>query len=509
MDFESDKPNTKRENTKLPQSVIVIGAGFGGISTALRLRSRGYTVTLIDRLDSIGGRAQVFERNGFRHDAGPTVITAPFLLEELFQLFSEKLEDHINIVPLDTWYNFYFHDGRSFNYYRDLDKTKDEIAKFNPSDVDGYDALLRDSKNIFDVGFSELADQPFVNFSKMIEQIPKLLKLKSYLTVSQLVRKHIKDEHIRRAFSIHPLLVGGNPFSTTSIYALIHYLERQWGVHFCMGGTGKLVSELRDLMLRSGVKIELGRQIDEIIIENNRATAIKDTNGNQTTADIVVFGGDAPYAYEKMLPPHLNRQFIRRPNKLTKYSMGMFVLYFGARKTWPNVAHHTIWLSARFKELLKDIFDNHILGEDFSIYLHRPTATDKSFAPPNCDSFYALCPVPNLQASINWEKEGQRLRDRIIAALDQTILPGIKNTIADDFWMTPEDFEKNYLSKYGAGFSISPIFSQSAYFRFHNRDPQIENLYFTGAGTHPGAGLPGVISSAKIVEKLIVEDNIN
>lgn len=343
----------------------------------------------------------------------------------------------------------------------------------------------------------------------MIEQIPKLLKLKSYLTVSQLVRKHIKDEHIRRAFSIHPLLVGGNPFSTTSIYALIHYLERQWGVHFCMGGTGKLVSELRDLMIRNGVKIELGRQIDEIIIENNRATAIKDTNGNQTTADIVVFGGDAPYAYEKMLPPNLNRQFIRRPNKLTKYSMGMFVLYFGARKTWPNVAHHTIWLSARFKELLKDIFDNHILGEDFSIYLHRPTATDKSFAPPNCDSFYALCPVPNLQASINWEKEGQRLRDRIIAALDQTILPGIKDTITDDFWMTPEDFEKNYLSKYGAGFSISPIFSQSAYFRFHNRDPQIENLYFTGAGTHPGAGLPGVISSAKIVEKLIVEDNIN
>ena len=332
MKFRANRRYTDPENIKSAQSVIVIGAGFGGISTALRLRSRGYTVTLIDRLDSIGGRAQVFERNGFRHDAGPTVITAPFLLEELFQLFSEKLEDHINIVPLDTWYNFYFHDGKSFNYYRDLDKTKDEIAKFNPSDVEGYDALLKDSKNIFDVGFSELADQPFVNFSKMIEQIPKLLKLKSYLTVSQLVRKHIKDEHIRRAFSIHPLLVGGNPFSTTSIYALIHYLERQWGVHFCMGGTGKLVSELRDLMLRNGVKIELGRQIDEIIIENNRATAIKDTNGNQTTADIVVFGGDAPYAYEKMLPPNLNRQFIRRPNKLTKYSMGMFVLYFGARK---------------------------------------------------------------------------------------------------------------------------------------------------------------------------------
>jgi phytoene desaturase len=502
---ENDQP-IPNLNKIVPKTVIVIGAGFGGISVALRMRAKGYNVKLIDRLESIGGRAQVFERNGFKHDAGPTVITAPFLFEELFELFSEELSNYLEIVGLDTWYNFYFHDGKSFSYYRDLNKTKNAIAEFNPKDVDGYSSLLSASKKIFDVGFSELADQPFVKFAKMLEQVPKLLGLKSYLTVNQFVERHIKNKYLRQAFSIHPLLVGGNPFSTTSIYALIHYLERQWGVHFCMGGTGKLVKELSALMVRNGVSIELGREIKKIVIKNKRATGIVDAKGVESNADIIVFGGDAPYAYENMLPKNLRRQLIRRPDRYTKYSMGMFVLYFGARQTWPNVAHHTIWLGPRFKELLKDIFDYQTLSDDFSIYLHRPTATDKSFAPSNCDSFYALCPVPNLQANINWDVQGPLLRDKIVTALDATILPGLTKSITDDFWMTPVDFKNNYLSQFGAGFSISPIFSQSAYFRYHNRDPDIRNLYFTGAGTHPGAGLPGVISSAKIVEKLIAED---
>jgi len=481
------------------KTVIVIGAGFAGIATALRLRALGYEVSLLERLDSLGGRAQVFERGGYRHDAGPTVITAPFLFDELFELFDEKLEDHLNFVPLDPFYRFHFADGSQFDYRASIEDTLTEIRRFNPDDADGYLKLLEKSKKVYDVGFKQLVHRPFTRVWDMVKQIPALLILKCYKTVSQMVNSHLKHPLIRQAFSIHPLLVGGNPFKTTAIYTLIHYLERRWGVFFCMGGTGKLVTELGALMERQGIKIVLGADVDEILVDQKTAKGVRLSNNQTMDADLVVFGGDPETCYQHLLPNNKPKL----PSIKKAYSMGLYVLYFGTKKLYPDVAHHSIWMGPRFKELLAEIFNDKKMSEDFSLYVHRPTATDKSFAPEGCESFYVLCPVPNLQGNVDWSTQGEILRDRIVNALEETILPELSSVIDEVFWMTPEDFAKDYRSMHGAGFSIEPRLTQSAWFRFHNRDSAISNLYFVGAGTHPGAGLPGVVSSAKVVEELL------
>ena len=491
---------TTEQDATNTQTAIIIGAGFAGIATALRLRALGYEVTLLERLQSIGGRAQVFERGGYRHDAGPTVITAPFLFDELFELFDEKLEDHLEFVPLDPFYRFHFADGSQFDYRASIDDTLDEIRRFNPDDADGYLKLLEKSKRVYDIGFKQLVHRPFTRVWDMVKQIPALLMLKCYRSVSQMVNSHLKHPLIRQAFSIHPLLVGGNPFKTTAIYTLIHYLERRWGVFFCMGGTGKLVEELSALMQRHGIKIQLGADVDEIILDGKRAKGVRLNGGEQLHADLVVFGGDPETCYKHLLPA---KKTFSLPSIKKQYSMGLYVLYFGTRKLYPDVAHHSIWMGPRFQELLSEIFDSKKMSEDFSLYVHRPTATDKSFAPEGCESFYVLCPVPNLLGDINWETEGPIMRDRIVEALEETILPELSSVIEEVFWMTPEDFVKDYRSMHGAGFSIEPRLTQSAWFRFHNRDRAISNLYFVGAGTHPGAGLPGVVSSAKVVEELL------
>lgn len=498
---------SRPSQTCLHSDVLVIGAGFGGIAAALRMRARGYSVTIVDRLQAIGGRAQVFEKGGFRHDAGPTLITAPFLFDELFELFGEKREDYLDFRPLDPWYRFYFHGGEQFDYRPSIEDTNAEIKRFSPKDVQGYESLLKASKAIFEIGYEKLADKPFNNFWTMIAQVPSLLRLHSYKTVAQFVNCHIKHPLLRQAFSIHPLLVGGNPFTTTSIYSLIHYLERRWGVFFCMGGTGKLVAELHRLIERSGIHVELGTDIEEITIDCGNATGARSVDGQIFTADRVICNGDPPTVYSQMLARNEQRKKRALPEFLTQYSMGLYVLFFGTREAYPEMAHHTIWMGSRYKELLADIFDRKILADDFSLYIHRPTATDPSFAPKGCDSFYVLCPVPNLLGNIDWKKKGPELRNRIVTALSNTIMPSLETTISDDFWMTPEDFKSNYRSMHGAGFSIAPIFSQSAWFRYHNRDPHIPNLYFSSAGAHPGAGMPGVLCSAKVVETLIEEED--
>ncbi len=491
----------KQINKKLRS--IVIGGGFGGIATALRLRALGHQVTLLERLGSLGGRAQVFKKNGFKHDAGPTVITAPFLFDELFELFNEKREEYIKFKPLEPWYRFHFHDGQTFDYSESIKKTENEMKRFSIEDANNYYKLLKASKAIFDVGFTKLSDKPFNSFFYMMKQVPALIKLKSYLTVSQLVNKYIKNPNLRAAFSIHPLLVGGNPFSTTSIYALIHFLERNWGVYFSMGGTGKLVEELTNLLQRTGVEIKYNTDIKNAFEINGKIEKIECMNGNTFHADNFVFNGDPPTFYNEILKSKRKKRKKFLPERFTSYSFGMFVLFFGTKKQYLNIAHHSIWLSKRFKGLLTDIFDNKILSEDFSLYIHRPTATDESFAPKGCDSIYVLCPVPNLQGNINWAIEGDKLKDRIVNALDSTILPELKNNICDEFYMTPVDFKNDYRSTHGAGFSIAPNFSQSAWFRYHNKDPHIDNLFFAAAGAHPGAGIPGVLSSAKVVESLL------
>ncbi len=484
------------------KKALVIGGGFGGIAVSLRLKKLGYDTTIIEKLDDLGGRARVFEINGFKHDAGPTVITAPFLFDELFELFNKKREDHLKFVPLDPWYRYYFHDGKTFDYCATLEKTNEQISKYDSRDISGYLKLLNQSKKIFDIGFTELSDQPFISFFKMIKVVPSLILLKSYLTVSQLVNKYLKNPYLRKAFSIHPLLVGGDPHTTTSIYALIHYLERKWGVYFCMGGTGKIVSELKKLMIESGINIKTNTEVKEMIIENNKITKVVTNNDEIVDFNIVVCNADPPMVYGSLL----KKYFLQRPFKKEKnllYSMGLFVLFFGTTKKYHNVAHHTIWMTERFKSLLNDIFKKKILSKDFSLYIHRPTATDSSFAPDGCDSFYVLCPVPNLLGKINWDIESKNLKDRIINELSESIMPNLEKNITDIFWMNPKDFKTDYRSMHGAGFSIAPIFTQSAWFRYHNKDKKIKNLYFSAAGAHPGAGIPGVLSSAKVVENII------
>lgn len=485
------------------RQAIVVGTGFGGMAAALRLRSKGYRVKVFDRARRLGGRAQVFERGGFRHDAGPTVITAPFLFDELFELFGQKRSDHVDFVELDPWYRFVFPDGESFDYGGTLEATLAEIERFNGNDAQNYLDLVEASRKIFDVGFSQLADQPFHSFTSMIRQIPNLARLRAYRSVWDLVSGHLEDDRLRQAFSIQPLLVGGNPFATTSIYSLIHFLERRWGIHFAMGGTGALVDALGRLMRQQGIDIHLETTIREITVDGDAATGVMLEDGTTVSADLVVSNVDPAHLYGSMIPRSAQSHTVRAKRKMASYSMGLFVLFFGTTRTYDDVAHHTIWLGRRYRSLLEDIFERKLLAEDFSLYVHRPTATDASFAPEGCDSFYVLAPVPNLQANIDWSTEGPALQARIVKALDASLLPGLASSMVEDFFMTPEDFQSDYLSVEGAGFSVAPLLRQSAWFRFHNRAEGLRQLYLVGAGTHPGAGLPGVLSSAKVLDRMV------
>ncbi len=482
---------------------VIIGGGLGGMAAALRLRAKGYRVTLFDRTPMLGGRAQVFEKDGFRYDAGPTVITAQFLFEELFALFGRRMEDYVTLVPLNPWYRFRFPDGDTFDYGGTIEETLAEIRRFEPADADGYLRLLAHSEKLFNRGFTGLADQPFHNVWKMLAQAPALVRLSSHRTVWQMVSKYLKNPKLRQAFSIQPLLVGGSPFDTTSIYGLIHYLERKWGVHFAMGGTGAMIAGIGRLMQEVGIDIRLNETVARVTLDGRRATGVALESGATVAADIVVSNADPMHLFGEMLPAGRLATAAKLKMRAARLSMGLFLLYFGTRRQYPDVAHHTIWLGERFRELLDDIFKRETLAKDFSLYIHRPTATDPSFAPPGCDSFYALCPVPNLSAGLDWAKEAPRLRDQIVDALDSTLLPGLQREITAELCLTPADFKENYLSYQGSGFSIAPHFTQSAWFRFHNRAEGIDGLYLTGAGTHPGAGMPGVLCSAKVIDRLI------
>ena len=486
-----------------PKRAVVIGAGFGGLAAALRARARGYSVLVVDRCPQPGGRAQVFERDGFRHDAGPTVITAPQLLEELFTLHERRLSDYVKLVDLKPWYRFRFPDGTYFDYGGSVEDTLAEIRRISPPDCEGYLALVEESKRIFAVGFEQLADKPFHDLRTMLALTPQLIALGGYRSVWSLVARHIQHPWLRRAFSVSPLLVGGNPFETTCIYSLIHYLERKWGIQFAMGGTGALVSALVRLAEEVGIRFRMNTTVDKVLVTAGRASAVRLDSGEILTSDIVISDADPCHLYGSMLEPA--PLIPRLKLKFAQSSMGLFVLYFGTTRKYEDVAHHTIWFGDRYKELLSDVFHGSKLVKDFSLYVHRPTATDASFAPAGCDSFYVLSPVPTLKAGIDWLSVAQDYGDSIVKALSDTMLPGLEAHITARFHMTPLDFQQRYLSAHGAGFSIAPILRQSAWFRFHNKSEGIRDLYLVGAGTHPGAGLPGVLSSAKVLDHLLPE----
>ena len=483
---------------------IIIGSGFGGIAAALRLKAKGHNVTLIEKHNDLGGRARVFKKNGFTYDGGPTVITAPYLINELFELFKKNPKDYIKLKPLDTWYQFVFEDKSKFNYSGNENEMKNQIEKINSEDVEGYTKLVNFTKKIFDKGYTELSDVPFNKPFVMMQQLPALLKLKSYKSVYSLVSSFIKNEKLRRMLSMHPLLVGGNPFTTTSIYGLILYLEKKWGIHYSMGGTGNIIIGLEKLMNEVGVEIIKGHEVKKIILEKKKIIGVELDNAQKINANYIVCNADPPGVYENLLNGKKNNSFLFnwKKNRM-EYSMGLFVYYFGTKKTYDDIEHHTIKFGNKYKEHLEDIFNNKKLNNDISYYLHRPTATDKSMAPTDHDCFYVLVPVPNNQSNIDWETEGEKMKNMVIDKMENDLMPELRENIVEDFYLTPDYFEKDLNTKYGSGFSIQPKFSQSAYFRFHNKSEIYDGLYFVGAGTHPGAGVPGVLSSAKVLDKII------
>jgi phytoene desaturase len=482
---------------------VIIGSGFGGLAAAIRLGARGYQVSVLERLDQPGGRARVFHQDGFTFDAGPTVITAPFLFEELWTLCGRRMEDDVALRPITPYYRIRFDNGEVFDYTGDRAQMRAEIARFSPDDADGYDRFMAASAAIYRTGFEELGDVPFNRFSDMLRVAPALIKNQAYRSVYGFVSRFVKDERIRTILSYHPLLIGGNPFDASAIYALIAHLERAHGVHYAMGGTGALVRGLIGLIRSQRGTLRCRAEVSRILLDGRRATGVMLTTGEEIQADIVVSNADSAWMYKNLLPVESRRRWTNRKLAKSRYSMGLFVWYFGTRRRYDNVAHHTILLGPRYRGLLKDIFSRKILSKDFSLYLHRPTATDPSMAPPGHDAFYVLSPVPNLVGGADWGHLTENYRRAIEHHLEHTVMPGLAANIVTSRIMTPDEFQNDLLSMHGAGFGLEPVLTQSAWFRPHNRSEDVDNLFLVGAGTHPGGGLPGVLSSARILDKLI------
>jgi phytoene desaturase len=487
---------------RTPHAAIV-GSGFGGLAAAVRLLARGYRVTVYEQLDAPGGRACVHRQDGFVFDAGPTVITAPFLFEDLWALAGRRLADHVDLRPVDPFYRIRFHDGAVFDYRGDEAAMRAEVAKFDPRDVEGYERFVAMSREIFGVGFEQLAHVPFSRFTDMARIVPAMVRLRSYRTVYGLVSSFVRDERLRQVLSFHPLLVGGNPFDTTSIYTLIAFLERKWGVHYPVGGTGALVDGLVRLIEGMGGTIRCGTGVARVRVEGGRATGLLLADGTTVDADIVVSNADSATTYRRLVPPEARRRWTDRRVERARYSMSLFVWYFGTDRRYEDVAHHTILLGPRYRGLLDDIFRRKVLAEDHSLYLHRPTATDPRMAPPGCDAFYVLSPVPHLESGVDWREQAERYRASIARTLSETVLPGFERHVVTSRLLTPLDFEARLSSFRGAAFGMEPVLRQSAWFRPHNVSEDVRHLYLVGAGTHPGAGVPGVLSSARVLDSVV------
>jgi phytoene desaturase len=482
---------------------IVIGSGFGGLAAAIRLGARGYRVTVYERLDAPGGRAYVYRQDGFTFDAGPTIITAPFLLEELWRLCGRELRDDVELLPVTPFYRIRFDDGDSFDYCGDPGAMRSEVARFCPDDVAGYDRYMQVSEAIYRIGFEQLGHVPFDSWRDMARIVPKMLRLNSHRSVYDLVSRHIRDPRLRVVFSFHPLLIGGNPFTATCIYALIAFLERRWGVHFARGGTGSVIQGMRRLLESQGNSIHVNHDVESILVRNGAAAGVRLTDGREVRSDIVVSNADPAWTYLHLLPQEHRRRWSGRKLARARYSMSLFVWYFGTRKQYCDVGHHTILLGPRYEDLLGDIFDRKILADDFSLYLHRPTASDPSLAPPGCDAFYVLSPVPHLQSGTDWRAAAEPYRQAISRRLHETVLPDLEANLVTSRMLTPLDFQNRLQCLHGAAFAMEPVLWQSAWFRPHNRSEEIGRLYLVGAGTHPGAGVPGVLSSARILDSVV------
>ena len=488
----------------MSKKIIVIGSGFGGLAVATRLAARGHQVEIFEKRDKLGGRGYLYEINGFKFDGGPTVITAPWLFDEIWAAAGKNREDYFQLTRIDPYYRIFDHTGRQFNYNGDHEYILSQIEQWNPADKEGYTRFMATTKDIFDTGMA-LIDKPFLKVTDMLKVVPDLVRLQSYRSVYGYVSQYIKDDFLRRCFSFHPLLIGGNPLDAASLYVLIHYLEREWGIHYAYGGTGSIVQSFDKLLGELGAKVHLNAGVEEILVEGRQAKGVRLEDGTVHMADLVISNADVASTYLKMIPAQKRRINSDRWVKNKKYSMSLFVIYFGTKRRYTDsrLAHHNIILSERYKGLLREIFGNGGLPEDFSLYLHMPTITDPSMAPEGCETFYVLSPVPHLGADIDWTKQAKPYRDAIMSFLEENYLPDLQANIVAEHYIDPLHFQGELNSYLGSAFSVQPTLTQSAWFRPHNQSEDFDNLYFVGAGTHPGAGLPGVLASAKIVDGLL------
>ncbi len=501
---------TMNSLNKLPLRAAVIGSGFGGIAAAIRLQAAGVQTTIFEGHDQPGGRARVFTDKGFTFDAGPTVITAPESLRDLFSLVGRSLDEEVELLPVSPYYRLIWDDGDQFDYCGDSESMVEQIRQRNPADVAGYLKFVAYSKAVFEAGYKELAGKPFLRFTDMVRVAPQLAKLRADRSVYSTVAKFVQNEHVRQALSFHSLLVGGNPFETSSIYTLIHYLERQWGVYFPKGGTGALIEGLLRLFTSLGGELRLSCPVDHIDVlrqEGKTTHLVHAHDAAPEPFDLVVSNADVHHTYRKLYAKDPKAQ--KRAKKLEKmdWSMSLFVLYFGTDRPYrDDVAHHTVVFGPRYKELLQDIFHGHQLPDDFSLYLHAPTHTVPQLAPAGCGTFYVLSPVPHLgNAPIDWKTVGPQYAEKLLEHLE-TQLPDLRKHVVTKQWLTPEDFRDDLNAYHGAAFSVAPTLTQSAWFRPHNADADIEGLYIVGAGTHPGAGVPGVLASAQATMRVIAKD---
>jgi phytoene desaturase len=489
------------------KKIVIIGGGFGGLSAAIRLLSKGYDVTIFEKLDKPGGKAYVFEKDGCKFDAGPTIITAPFLFEELFSLSDRNIVDYVPLKELDPFYKIFDDTGKSFEYRKDIDALEEQISNLNYDDIEGYRKFIEHTKPIFEKYFVELGEKPFLKYSDMLKIIPGFLWLKSYKSVYNYISTYIENEFLRKCLSFQPLLAGGNPCNDSSIYTMVHYLERRWGVHYVEGGTGALVKALEKLIIELGGKIEYNTEVKEILTEGRKVTGVRINSRKFVEADHIIANSDTAYTYINMINPNALQKYHASVIDKMKHSMSLFVVYFSTSKDYSDsqFSQHNIVLAEKYSEMIKEILPGEKLSEDFPLYVYMPTKHDHTVAPAGESLFYAFSPAPNLKTNINWNKISDIYSEKIIDFLDHNYLPDLKRNIKIKFYTNPLYFRNTYNCYLGSVFSFQPVLSQLGYYRPHNRSEEFDNLYLVGAGTHPGAGLSGVLLSAKIAEKLILE----
>ena len=486
---------------------IVIGAGLGGLAAAMRLGAKGYHVTVIDRLDMPGGRGSSVTRGGHRFDLGPTIVTVPQGLRDLWSACGRDFDRDVDLRALQAFYEIRWQDGSSFIARQSADAMRAEVARLAPADLAGYDRFVKDSERRYWFGFEDLGRRSMHRFVDLLRVLPTFALLRADKSVYAHAAARVKDERLRFALSFHPLFIGGDPFHVTSMYILVSHLEKQFGVHYAMGGVAAIALAMAGVIAAQGGTLRLNAEVDEILIDAGRATGVRLADGQVIAADVVVSNADAGHTYDRLLRTHRRRRWTPAKLARKRWSMGLFVWYFGTRGTrlkWPDVGHHTILVGPRYKDHIRDIFLRGKLADDMSLYVHRPSVTDPSVAPAGDDTFYALSPVPHLGiGSTDWEHEAEPYRQKMQAMLEDRLLPGLGDHLTEQLVFTPTTFQSRYLSPYGSGFSIEPRILQSAWFRPHNVSEEARGLYLVGAGTHPGAGLPGVIASAEVLGKLV------